>query len=386
MTPDARFSAAIEILDVLNDGHSAEKTLTNWARRHRFAGSSDRAAIRDLVFDALRCRRSYAWRSGRSDGRGLMLGHAFASEAALDALFTGTGYGPAALSDTERTPRSIADAPDPVRLDCPDWLWPEIQRSLGNDAVAILNALQTRAPVFLRHNQALTTREEAIARLAEDGITGVPHSLSPTAIEVTNHARRVRNSKAFLAGEVELQDAASQAIVDALVDVCPTGRVLDYCAGGGGKTLALAAQGLQVTAHDADAKRMSDIPSRAARAKVNIEISQTPTGFFDVVLCDAPCSGSGAWRRQPEAKWTLTPERLNGLNATQGQILADAVQYVAEDGILAYATCSLLCAENAERVEALLSDNAGWRILFQKKFTPLDGADGFFITGLKRAF
>lgn len=385
MTPDARLSAAIEILDALGDcTTSAEKTLTNWARSNRYAGSSDRAGIRDLVFDALRCRRSYAWRSGQDTGRGLMLGHAFATGAALEELFTGQGYGPAAPSDDERGSRALDDAPDPVRYDCPDWLWPELERSLGDDLPAILSILQTRAPVFLRHNTVLTSRVSAIARLAEDGVTGTAHPLSPTAIEITGHPRRVRNARAFLDGSVELQDAASQAVTDALVEHCATGRVLDYCAGGGGKSLALAALGFVVTAHDADPKRMSDIPARAARAKAQIKVTSKPTGVFDAVLCDAPCSGSGAWRRQPEAKWTLTPERLEALNTTQDAILDQAAAYVASDGVLAYATCSLMQTENADRVDSFLKRNADWRVLFQKIFTPLDGADGFFIAGLKR--
>lgn len=386
MTPDARVSAAIEVLDALHNGAaSAEQTLTNWARRNRFAGSSDRAAIRDLVFDALRCRRSYAWRSGSDTGRGLMLGHAFATGAALETLFTGQGYGPPPPTETERNPRDLTEAPDPVRFDVPDWLWPELQRSLVDDTAAILTTLQSRAPVFLRHNAARGSRDAAIARLAEEGITAQPHPLSATAIEVTGHPRRVRNAKAYLDGTVELQDAASQAVTDALIEVCPEGRVLDFCAGGGGKALALAARGgVQVTAHDADPNRMSDIPTRAARAGVRIHVTTAPDGVYDAVLCDAPCSGSGAWRRQPEAKWTLTPERLETLNETQDAILAKAAPRVAPNGVLAYATCSLLQAENVDRVGGFLSKNAEWRLLFQKKLTPLDGADGFFIAGLKR--
>lgn len=385
MTPDARVSAAIDILDALNAPNtSAERTLTNWARSNRFAGSSDRAAIRDLVFDALRCRRSYAWRSGSDTGRGLMLGHAAATGTELQTLFTGQGYGPAAPTETERTFRDLSEAPDPVRYDCPDWLWPEMHRSLGDTLPKILGLMQTRARVFLRHNKARTTRNAAIALLAEDGVTATAHALSPTAIEVTANPRRVRNERAYREGLVELQDAASQAVTDTFLEFCPKGRVLDYCAGGGGKSLALAAHGYDVTAHDADPNRMSDIPARAARAKAAVKVTTKPAGTFDIVLCDAPCSGSGAWRRQPEAKWTLTPDRLAELKETQQSILDEAAPLVAPEGILAYATCSLMQPENADRIDSFLKENAAWRILFQKKFTPLDGGDGFFIAGLKR--
>lgn len=385
MTPQARVAAAIAILDRILDGGSAERTLTTWARQSRFAGSGDRAAIRDLVFDALRRRRSYAWLGGAESGRGLMIGRLLAAGEDLHAVFTGAGYAPAMLAEGEDLGRDLDAAPDPVKYDCQDWLWPELNASLGADTVPVLTRMQSRAPVFLRTNLRRITRADAIASLASDGIEARPHALSPTAIEVVGNPRRVQSSTAFKMGEVELQDAASQAITDALLAACPTATVLDYCAGGGGKSLALAAGGAgTVTAHDIDPGRMKDLPLRAERAGVEIAITASPKGLFDTVLCDAPCSGSGAWRRQPEAKWTLTPEALDHLTASQDGILDRARTHVAPGGCLAYATCSLLDRENGDRAEAFLDRHPEWSETTRKRLTPLDGGDGFFIAVFRR--
>jgi 16S rRNA (cytosine967-C5)-methyltransferase len=161
--------------------------------------------------------------------------------------------------------------------------------------------------------------------------------------------------------------------------------VLDYCAGGGGKALALAARGAAVTAHDADPGRMRDLPARAARAGARVEIEAAPAGAFDLVLCDAPCSGSGTWRRAPEAKWRLTPERLAALTELQAQILDQAAPLVAPGGALAYATCSLLEAENGAQTADFLARHPGWQLENERRLTPLEGGDGFYLALLRRS-
>ena len=380
MTPQARVAAAIDVLDAILHGDPAEKTLTNWARKNRYAGSKDRAAVRDLVFDALRQKRSAAHQGKAMTGRGLMIGLLRLSGTDPAEMFTGQRYAPPALSAEEaEDPDPLEQADAGIRLDCPDWLFPRLRAPLGADTEACLLALRQRAPVFLRANLAKTTRETAIAALAKEGIEGRGHELSATAIEVLSNPRKVRTSKAFMGGLVELQDAASQAVVDRLVETVPTGRVLDYCAGGGGKALALAAAGLEVVAHDSDASRMRDIPERARRAGVEIATTAAPSGLFDAVLCDAPCSGSGAWRRQPDAKWQLTAERLSDLTEVQDTILESASRLVRAGGVLAYATCSLLSDENDARIAAFLAQHQGWRLMSKRLFRPLDGGDGFFI-------
>lgn len=386
MTPAARIDAATRILDRVLDGESAEASLIDWARKSRYAGSGDRAAVRDLVFDALRRKRSLAWIGGAETGRGLMIGLLREKGDDPSDVFTGAAYAPAPMAPDELTAgRPIDEAPAPVRHDCPDWLWPQMTAVFGEETGEVLDALRTRAPVYLRVNAARTSPDAAIARLGEDEIIAEPGPLSPTALVVTGNPRRVQNSRAFREGLVELQDAASQAVVDRVLPFAVGRDVLDYCAGGGGKALHLAAGGAgRVVAHDADPRRMGDIPARAARAGSRIEVTTAPSGIFGCVLADVPCSGSGAWRRQPEAKWRLTPERLAELNAVQDDILNRAAGFVTGDGVLAYVTCSLLDCENAERVDAFLAREHGWRQLSRQRFLPGDGGDGFFVAILTR--
>ncbi len=387
MTPAARIAAAIEVLDLWLGGTPAEQALTNWARGHRFAGSKDRAAIRDHVFDAVRCRRSFAALGGVETGRGLMIGALRAAGTDPVEMFSGTGYGPTPLTPDEAVGSTPGDLTENIRLDCPDWLAPQLKDSLGEDFAPVMDALRHRAPVFLRVNLIKASCDEAIAVLAEDGITAVPHGLAETALEVVDGARRVQLSQAFVNGLVELQDAASQAVV-ALLPVKPGAKVLDYCAGGGGKSLALAASGGDVVAHDISLARMADIPTRAARAGVDIRCvsgtSDLTPAAYDLVFADAPCSGSGAWRRSPQGKWDLTPDRLDELCALQATILDELVAYVAPGGTLTYATCSLIEAENTLQIEAFLARHPDWHVTLQRSFTPLDGGDGFFVALLTR--
>lgn len=386
MTPGARVAAAIEVLDLWLAGEAAERALTNWGRANRFAGSGDRAAIRDHVFDAIRCRRSFAALGGAETGRGLMIGALRDAGVDPGTLFGGEGHAPPPLADAERIVPPLPEDPL-VRLDCPEWIAPRLRASLGDDFAPVMTLLRSRAPVFLRVNAARVSRGEATRALAGDGIVAEPHALSPTALEVTENARRVKSSRAFADGLVELQDAASQAVVDALLPLAAGTRILDYCAGGGGKALALAAAGAQVSAHDADPRRMSDLPGRARRAGADIDIlllqDLPEAGPFDMVLVDAPCSGSGAWRRQPEAKWRLDAERLAALGAMQAAILKRAAGLVRRGGVLAYATCSLLDEENHGVVVGFLGKGTGFGLAQERRLTPLDGGDGFYVATMK---
>ncbi len=385
MTPGARIAAAIDLLDTILDGAPAEQTLTRWGRAHRYAGSKDRAAIRDHVFDALRCRRSFAALGGAETGRGLMIGAVRAAGDDPATLFNGQGYAPPPLAPDEMTAGS---APAPLAaLDCPDWLAPQLQQSLKDDFTAVMEALRHRAPVFLRVNLLKTNLDQAQAALSEDAIETRPHPLSPTALEVTKNARRVRNCEAFKAGLVELQDAASQAIIDRIP--LPTGaKVLDFCAGGGGKSLALAGRGAaHLFAHDTNPARLNDLPKRAARAGADLTIVERSevdnSAPFDIVLADVPCSGSGAWRRSPDAKWNLTADKLDELCTVQAGILDEIVEFVAPNGVIAYATCSLLEAENHAQVTAFLARHPGWELVDEMRLTPLENGDGFYLAILK---
>jgi 16S rRNA (cytosine967-C5)-methyltransferase len=377
VTPGARMAAAITLTDRILAGEAAEAALTNWARASRFAGSGDRAAVRDLVFDALRRQRSYSWLGGGLKGRAIHLGQLLAQGQDPAALFTGQGHAPAPLNGEGG--QALDLAPGPVRADLPDWLWPDL-RDLPADVLAAMSA---RAPVFLRVNCARTTPEAAIAALAAEGIGCAPVAGVPSALVVASGQRLVERSAPYVTGLVDLQDASSQAAMLALGPV--TGlRVLDYCAGGGGKALALAEGGAIVTAHDANPARMRDIPARAARAGVNVAMTTTPEGTFPLVLVDAPCSGSGTWRRAPDAKWRLTPTALDRLVALQGEILDRAAAHVAPGGRLAFATCSLLAAENEGSVAAFLARAPAWQMRLSRSWLPSDQGDGFFLAVLSR--
>jgi 16S rRNA (cytosine967-C5)-methyltransferase len=226
---------------------------------------------------------------------------------------------------------------------------------------------------------------QAAADLAEIGIETQANPVCETALTITNGERKLRNSPAYLEGWVELQDASSQAIV---TDLPQAEQVLDYCAGGGGKALALAAQGRQVIAHDINFDRMNDLPARAERAGASIKLLATDMvaaeGPFDLVLIDAPCSGSGAWRRSPEAKWALTEERLVELSKLQDQILDETVQFVSQAGTLVFATCSIFRRENEDRIAAFLLRHSDWHCHTETRLGVSDMADGFFVAHLTR--
>ncbi len=390
MTPGARVAAAAEILDRILGGAPAEQALTTWARGNRFAGSGDRAAIRDHVFDALRRRESSAALGGGRTGRALMIGLLRGQGLDPATLFTGQGHAPAPLTAEEAAPApDLAGLPEPVRLDFPDWAGGHLRASLGTGFEPVMSSLRDRAPVFLRVNLSRATRAAAIDALRGEGVTAVPHALADTALMVTEGARWLRLTQAWAGGLIELQDASSQAAVTAILEGRAPGRVLDYCAGGGGKALALADRGARVLAHDADPGRMADLPARAERAGLRIgrvtKAEAQAQAPFDLVVTDVPCSGSGAWRRQPEARWTLTPARLEDLCRLQETILTEAAPLVAPGGRLAYVTCSLLRAENEDRVAAFLADTPGWVCHAQRRWLPTGGGDGFFLALLGRS-
>lgn len=425
MRPAARLQAAAEILDGLPEpGADIERALREWGRAHRFAGSGDRAAIADIVFDCLRCWRSFGLMMGES-GRGRML--AGLIEQGEDPNATrGLGFGerhaPAPLSDEEgaRWERLLAAgpqallaaeaAPAPARCDWPDWLWTELARSV-EQPTAEAAALRRRAPFDLRVNTEKADRETARAALAAEGVEAVDAPLSPIGLRVAPGVR-IAGGKAFAEGLVEPQGAASQAAA-LLSGAAPGERVLDYCAGAGGKALAFAAMMRdrgEVLAHDVAPERLRELPERQRRAGagsiriVDANALDALGAAFDLVFVDAPCSGSGVWARQPAQKWALTRERLAALGRAQESALEAAARFVRPGGRLIYATCSLLRCENRDRVEAFLAIrddfavarlDAAWRregLLG----APPNGAlaqflprrhevDGFFIAAMRRS-
>ncbi|RJE80222.1 RsmB/NOP family class I SAM-dependent RNA methyltransferase [Paracoccus sp. JM45] len=381
MTPAARVSAAISVLDQVLSGMPAEQALLRWSRGSRFAGSGDRAAVRDLVFGALRQRDSLAAIGGSLDGRGLMIGHARQTQQPLGSIFSGEGHAPQPLSADEAAVTPPADLPD----DLPDWVRPQWEASLGDNARAVAAAMADRAPVWLRVNLALTDPVKAAQSLADEGILTEAFADLPSALRVTQNERLVGRSAAYRDGLVELQDLSPQ-LACASLPLRADDRVLDYCAGGGGKTLALAARQpkARFVAHDALPARMGDLPERAERSGAPVRIVRKPEGTFDLVVADVPCSGTGTWRRTPDAKWRLTPEQLTRLTEVQAEIIDQVARLIRVGGHLAYMTCSVLDSENAAQVAGFLERHPGFSLETDQSWTPLTAGDGFYMAVLVR--
>jgi len=430
MTPSARLSAAIDILAGIADLRvPVGEALKDWGRRNRYAGAKDRTAIANLIYDALRTRASSAWLMGGDSPRQIMLG-ALKVSRGLDAnavarLCSGERYAPAPLSEEERVALDTATldgAPDHVQGDYPEWLAAHFSRAFGADAVAEGRALAQRAPVDLRVNLIKTTREKALEELAHLAPQPTPFSPLGLRIAVAGDGRgpALSAEPAYVKGLVEVQDESSQ--IAAIVAAPKAGeQVLDLCAGGGGKTLALASlmgNSGQIYATDADGRRLMPIYERLERSGArNVQV-RAPRGKTDVladlegrcdlVLVDAPCTGVGTWRRNPDAKWRIRPGALEQRVKDQEAVLERAAKYVKPGGRLVYVTCSLLPEENEDRAAAFLEANPGFsRIDMQEAARAAEagalvdradfgahgmtlrpskvGADGFFVCVMRRA-
>ena len=329
MTPGARLSSAATLLDTLDLSHAVEPQLKAWARANRFAGSGDRRAIADRLYACLRRRGSCAAQGGGETGRALVLGSLVLEDGLRPgqiAELCGGGYGldPLRTDEAATLEKRIDD--DPV-LDWPEWLLPQVRRAFGGGMRGELDTLRQRAPLDLRVNTLQATRAEARQTLASEEIDTEEVSLCGTALRCAA-GTPITRSKAFTDGLVEPQDAASQRVA-AFAGAKPGQSVLDFCAGAGGKTLALAAlmenRGALYT-HDTAPGRMAPLAERAERAGVTIiEHSPSPPPC-DIVFVDAPCSGSGSWRRDPAGKWRLDPARLAALHEAQRDVLAQAAK------------------------------------------------------------
>lgn len=394
MTPAARLQAAIEILGA-GGARPLDRQLKDWFRAHRFAGSKDRHAITEQVYGVVRHRARFAHRMGADDPRALVIAAVLAAGDAPETLFTG-GYGPSPLTDAERAAIARVPLPEPpfVAGEYPLWLEEELIRAFGTRLETEMAAFQTRAPVDLRVNTLKARRAEVIAQLrADDFACEVPAELAdaircPPGVNLTAHPL-------FLSGAFEIQDWAAQRAVT-LSEAQPGMRVLDLAAGAGGKSLGLAAAMQNrgsILAFDDRPERLAPLAERAARAGASlITIAQTRggpswgNGRFDLVFLDVPCSGSGTWRRQPELKWRLTPERLVELQAIQDWLFADGARHTAPGGKLVYATCSILPRENQDRVETFLSAHPMFRrVAPDFHASPASTAsDGFYAAFLVR--
>ncbi len=368
MRPAARLQAVIDILTALETtDQPVDRLLRDWFRTRRYAGSKDRAAIGERVFAIQRHRAELAWRMQSEAPRAVVIASVLADGESAEIYFTGDGYGPAPLTDAERAAIATMPPEPPLHVkgEYPAWLEDELRRAFGDALAAETLALQARAPVDLRANGLKYSRDAVLAALEAEGFEAAPTPHAPDAIRIapSENLGQLSRSTLFADGGFEFQDEAAQ-IAALLVAPKPDMRVLDIAAGAGGKSLALAAAShnqAEIVASDIREEALEQLRLRAKRAGAHIRIEADPTGPFDAVLLDAPCSGTGTWRRQPELRWRLTPERLAELMATQDGLLDRAAALVGTGGRLIYATCSILPCENEDRVAAFLGRHAAFK-------------------------
>jgi 16S rRNA (cytosine967-C5)-methyltransferase len=434
MTPGARVEAATGLLATIGEGRApADDTVAGYFRRHRFAGVKDRGAISEHIYAVLRNRAALDWWIGRaggglpSDARRRMLAALLLVQGwepgEITRAFDGDRFRPVRLDPAEeQLVAALAgqglqhrDMPADVRGSYPAWLHPHLEAVFGRSVPREMAALNEGAQLDLRANRIKADREQARAALALEGVEAARTKLSPVGLRVYERIP-LGNLQAFRAGLVEVQDEGSQ-VAALLADAQPGMRVVDFCAGAGGKTLALAAamdnRG-HLVACDISTVRLERATQRLRRAGVSI-VQRVPLSSardkwvkrhvegFDRVFVDAPCTGTGTWRRNPDAKWRLTPKDLEELVVLQAEILDSAARLVRPGGRLIYATCSLLREENEGQIEAFLAGHEGfflrpigevWQATIggecpvrgdMLRLTPArHGTDGFFAAVLER--
>lgn len=420
MTPSARLAAAASVLDSIAQGRAqAEVVLKAWGAANRYAGSKDRRAVADRVYRVLRARGRLVWAmGGREDGRALVIGSLSLIDGLsleeIEALHSGDGYGPRPLSKQERARITAGEGELPgwVAAGLPEFVVEDFKATFGDRwSEEARELMAPRAPIDLRVNTAKAPVEAVRAELVAAGLTPEPTPFSAAGLRLASEPPpNVQALEAFKAGRIEIQDEGSQIVswlAGAGLDFTPDSVVVDYCAGGGGKTLALAVQGLpdadasrvrtahagwspvaaddlaaaraappaagmKLVACDVVQKRLDNIRPRLQRAGVAADLRligqngggvEEFSGKADLVFVDAPCSGSGTWRRRPEDAWRLKPEEVERLHGLQLRILAQAAQLVKPGGRLVYVTCSMLSAENEATTAAFEAANAGFKPL-----------------------
>jgi 16S rRNA (cytosine967-C5)-methyltransferase len=412
VTPGARLSAAIEILaDWQKFDGPVERVIESWGRAHRFAGSKDRAAIAERVYAVFRRRGDLVGFMADDAPRALVLGSVRLIDGLdLDAInaLCAMPHAPAPPNADERS--RLGQAVPEAGLNLPEWLVPFAIKAFGSQAADEMAAMGRRAPFDLRVNRLNADRETIRHRLAQSNVAAEPCRFVPDGLRLEKNIR-LDALDVMQDGSIEPMDEGSQ-LAAVLVDARPGQRVLDLCAGAGGKALALAAimgnQG-EIHADDRDAKRLTKLDARAWRAGArNISVTK-PSGLYDRVLVDAPCSGSGTWRRSVDARWRLTPATLSAYGRAQEDLLIKAADLTRPGGLLIYVTCSWIAAENQDRVEKFLTTRPdftalSWRVVhadtlggqcaipdapddtpFLSLSTARHDTDGFFIAILKRS-
>ncbi|MBP1851414.1 RsmB/NOP family class I SAM-dependent RNA methyltransferase [Rhizobium halophytocola] len=423
-----RLAGAIEVLDDIETRRRpVADALKDWGLSHRFAGSGDRAAIGNIVYDALRMKLSHPWLMGEDSaaalGYGVLLRQWGYTPDSLVAALDGDRYAPqapAAVADGSLAGRDLAEAPLHVQADIPEWVVAAFQARFGDNWLAEAQALATRATLDLRVNTLKASRDKVLKALDETGAEAADLAQNGIRIPAGEGPARLPNVTAsinFEKGWFEVQDEGSQIVAD-LVEAKAGEQLLDFCAGGGGKSLALAAAMAnkgQIHAYDTDRKRLAPIIERLRRAGThNVQAHERLADLepfkdkLDKVIVDAPCTGTGTWRRRPDTKWRLNERNLEERIKQQTEALSGAAAYVRPGGDLLYITCSVLPDENEAQVASFCADNPEFSVassadavarLFGASadrfrldaagtvgLSPaLTGTDGFFFARLRRA-
>ncbi len=396
MQQAARYNAVLELIgEIFKDKSPADGIINNYLRERKYIGSGDRRFITETVWKIIRHRRRLEFEAGSKEARKILL--VFLKDEDLDLIFGAGEYAPPALSEEEKIwMRNLKEEVYPldVESECPEWLFAKIKD------VALLKSLNEPASADLRVNSGL--REQVLQDLRREGLFFAPTPYSPIGIRSSERVN-LNNCIAYKEGVVEVQDEASQ-LAAILCDVRPEHKVIDYCAGAGGKSLAIASllngKG-KIEAHDIDWHRLEQIKPRLERLNIKnvVPVRELSGKDYDRFIIDAPCSGTGTWRRSPDAKFRLTPEKLNELTKIQSQLLEFALENTKVGGCIVYITCSILPDEDENIVSAFAQRHKNVRYvdlkqLWQQKidapypaknteflhFSPLlTNTDGFFL-------
>ena len=399
MRQDARVNTAISILDNFLVGKNLNSVLSRWAKNNRYAGSSDRESIRNIVFDILRVKKTFTFILEKEkqplNGRALVFLYSVFYSLPLNDIFTGQKYGPEKLNIYEREFSGMAMEKNgrgfEIVDNIPDFLLDEFKRSLGSKFNNVMRLLERRAPVSIRVNALKSDTSSVLKLLSLEGVEVKKSKEVKYGIDIIGNPRRLKQIKAFKDGYFEVQDLHSQKIIEDL-PINEHTKILDYCAGAGGKILSIASllkgKG-KFFIHDLDKKKLIEADLRAERAGVKLkrltnENFQKHYSTFDYILADVPCSGSGAWRRNPQQKWRITPASMREILKGQILILNDVKDLIKKNGFLFYITCSLLKMENEEVIDRFLIENQNFH-LFNKRNMIIDkNGDGFFCAMIQK--
>lgn len=428
MRAAARVQAAIELLDEIDrTGYPADRTMSHYFRQRRYIGAGDKREISEHLYAVLRHRLSLQYLlksvSLTSSSRLLIAVHLLQNGTELESVFDGQRHNPTRFGDTQLEAlgniefAKLGDAPLYVRLNVPEWIAPGLEAVLGQRFADEMQALNERASTDIRVNSLKSSREQLGPEFERQGLKFSNGELAPSAI-VFEQRVALFDTDAFKRGEFEVQDQGSQLLALA-TGVRPGDKVIDFCAGAGGKTLAMAAMMQNrgtLYACDIHSKRLDELKKRCRRAGVhNVRVHRLSSeqdkwikqhaSFADVVLVDAPCTGTGTWRRNPDSRWRLSSGDLQNLLQLQHSILTNAARLVKPGGKLFYATCSLLQEENELQIDQFLAANEGFKPsvignlnLFHaiadkvelsantlRTYPALSGCDGFYLCALQRA-